>query len=68
MAKEILNNANDLVVSRTDLEKFISEVKLENPKISFDLSILDKMEYPKLWFLQILQNESLKDDLMKIAL
>ena len=41
MAKEILNNANDLVVSRSELEKFIGEVKVQNPKISFDYSLLD---------------------------
>ena len=46
MAKEILNNANDLVLSRSDLEKFIAKIKRENPKISFDLTHLNKFENP----------------------
>ena len=58
---------NDLVVSRPDLEAFIAQVKLENPKISFDFSLLDKMEIPQLWFLNILQNDDTRERLLKEA-
>lgn len=41
MAKEVLNNANDLVISRIELEKYMKEMMDTNPKIKFDTAILD---------------------------
>jgi len=43
MTKEVLNNANDLGLSRVELDKFLNEVELANPKIKFDTSFLDEV-------------------------
>ena len=59
MAKEIVNNANDMPVSREELLSFTEDVKRNNPKITFDLSLMPS-ESPNTWHIQILQNEELK--------
>jgi lysine/ornithine N-monooxygenase len=41
MAKEVLNNANDLPVSRNELDQYMKEMMEANPKVKFDTSILD---------------------------
>ena len=64
MAKEIVNNANDMPVSREELLSFIEDVKSNNPKISFDLSLMPS-ESPNTWHIQILQNEGLKAPLLE---
>ena len=43
MTKEVLNNANDLGLSRLELDKFLGEVQLANPKIAFDTLFLDEV-------------------------
>lgn len=68
IAKEILNNGNDLPVSRDALCKFCQKIERENPGFIFDWSYmhaLDKIiDHPNLWFLEILQSESLKEELI----
>ena len=62
-AKEIVNNANDLVVSRKELLEFIEQVKKDNENIKFDLSRLDELGvHENLWFLGILQNKELNQN------
>ena len=64
-AKEIVNNANDLVVSRKELLEFIEQVKKDNENIKFDLSRLDELGvHENLWFLGILQNKELREELI----
>lgn len=41
----------------------MEKVKRENPKISFDTSLLDIFPDPNIWFLEILTNETLKTHL-----
>ena len=64
MAKEILDNSNDVGCSRKELLKFIQEVKMKNPGLNFDLSLMDELD-DNLWWVEILQNKELKDELMK---
>ena len=58
IAKEILNNGNDLPVSRDALYKFCSKIERENPGFKLDwtyMHALDKIiDHPNLWFLEIL--------------
>ena len=66
MAKEILNNINDIPVSRRKLNEFIADIKVKNPKINFDTSILDN--FSESWFLDILTDPSLRADLKRDTL
>ena len=64
-AKEIVNNVNDLVVSRKELLDFLENIKKDNPQITFDLSRLDELGcHENLWFLNILQNSDLREPLI----
>ena len=64
MAKEIVNNASDMPASREELLSFIEDVKSNNPKFIFDLSLMPS-ESPNTWHIQILQNEGLKAPLLE---
>ena len=43
MAKEVMNNSNDLPLSRAELDKFLDEQRQANPSIDFDTSLLDRV-------------------------
>ena len=65
LCKEIVSNGNDLPVSRGQLNQFIREIEDKHPKIKIDTSVLDQVQgHPNLWFLDILQDESLKKELL----
>jgi len=66
MAKEILNNINDIPVSRRKLDQFIADIQVKNPKIKFDTSILDN--FSESWFLDILTDSSLRSELKRDSL
>ena len=66
MAKEILNNINDIPVSRRKLNEFIADVQEKNPKIKFDTSILDNLS--ESWFLDILTDPALRAELKRESL
>jgi hypothetical protein len=53
MAKEIVNCANDLPVSRQELLEFIEVKKSENPGLEFDLSLMScAEEHENTWFIR----------------
>ena len=58
-----MNNINDIPVSRKKLDEFIADIQKLHPRINFDTSILDK--YSEYWFLDILTDSSLKDELKR---
>ena len=62
--KEIINNVNDMVVSRAQLDEFISQVQQEHPKIKFDTSLMDQFEHSNTWWIEIMQDEGLKKELL----
>ena len=41
LAKEILSNSNDLVMTYDELKDFINNLENENPHLKFDFSILE---------------------------
>lgn len=56
LAKEVLDNANDLCVSRDELMKFMQDIQEKNRNIEFDLSLMEDYD-PDKWFVQILENQ-----------
>jgi len=48
LAKEVINNSNDLVIDHADLKKYISELEQEFG-LTFDLSAFEKMTIPDTW-------------------
>ena len=58
-----LKESNDTVVSQDELHQFTASLQKENPTISFDYNLIDQFEYPDLWFLEILADENLREQL-----
>lgn len=54
MAKEILNNANDLPVGQKTLIDFTNKITEEIPQITFDFQYINAYKHPNLWFVEIL--------------
>ena len=51
-------------VLRKDLEEFIEDLEYWHPNIKFDFSYLEYFERKNLWFLDIFQNQKLKNALL----
>eukprot|EP00347_Sterkiella_histriomuscorum_P002542 403367749 len=67
LAKEILNNSNDLACSHEELRQFCNEKQLQNPQFEFDFSQFEQFqnEYGvDSWYYQILTNSEKKQMLL----
>jgi hypothetical protein len=64
LAKEILNNSNDLIVDQDVLVEFLENIKKEFG-LDYDISHIKEYEYPHLWHFHILTNESKRKSLIE---
>lgn len=66
MAKEILNNTNDLIIDREELVNYLDKIKGEHG-LDYDISHLNEYEFPHLWHFHILTNEEKRKFLLERA-
>ncbi|CDW86466.1 UNKNOWN [Stylonychia lemnae] len=59
LAKEVLNNSNDLVMTYEELNDYTNKISIENPYITFDFSYFEEYKEPcySTWLYQILTNQ-----------
>ena len=62
---ELLTGPDDLFVSKEDLEEFLFEMTEENRTIRFDLEIMTKFNNRQLWFIDLIQDKEIREDLYK---
>jgi len=60
----MLHNIQDMPVSRKQLEFALDIEKMRNPKISIDYSLMKKFKNNNTWFIEILTNNYLKQQLL----
>jgi len=59
-----LDYPESIPTARTKLQQFTSNIENKYPGIRFDYTYMNSFKYPNLWFIEILANELVSEDLI----